>query len=157
MPGRPSGCRPIRPRSSPSTFDIALKRGILIRGRVTDKATGRPVPGYVNAFPFRDNPHVQRFPGYRRKLHAVHPLKDDGRYEVVAPAGPRHHHLPLRRGADTGLGVGAEEIAGIDPHGVSTRCRSNCHVNKYHVLAEVDIDPKAESATWISRSTPADR
>ena len=46
------------------TFDIALKRGILVRGRVTDKATGQPVPGYINAFTFRDNPHVNEFPGY---------------------------------------------------------------------------------------------
>ena len=33
------------PALEPVRFDIALKRGVLVRGRVTDKATGRPVPG----------------------------------------------------------------------------------------------------------------
>ena len=61
------------PALEPVTFDIALKRGILVRGRVTDKATGRPVPGYVNAYAFRDNPHVREFPGYEQSYLQLRP------------------------------------------------------------------------------------
>ena len=53
------------PAFEPVTFDIALKRGILVRGRVTDKATGQPVPGYVNAYTFRDNPTSRSSPASR--------------------------------------------------------------------------------------------
>ncbi len=52
------------PALEPITFDIALKRAILVRGKVTDKATGRPVPGIIDAYTFRDNPRIREFPGY---------------------------------------------------------------------------------------------
>ena len=53
------------PALEPVDFDITMKRGILVRGRVTDKATGRPVSGYVRSYAFADNPHIEEFPGYR--------------------------------------------------------------------------------------------
>ena len=64
------------------------------------------------------------------------------------PAGPRHHRLPLRHATDTGRGIGAKAIKGTTPSArASTRCRVSCYIANYHVLAEVDLDPKAESAT----------
>ena len=54
------------PALEPVNFDITLKRGILVRGRVTDKATGRPVSGYVRSYAFADNPHIEEFPGLSR-------------------------------------------------------------------------------------------
>ena len=76
------------PAFEPVTFDIALKRGILIRGRVTDKATGQPAPGYVHAFTFRDNPAIKEFPGYGAYNNLAYIfIKDDGRYEVVGLPG----------------------------------------------------------------------
>ena len=44
--------------------------------------------------------------------------------------------------------VGAEKIPGYEPERmVFDTLPLNCYVNNYHLLAEVDIDPKAESAT----------
>ena len=59
------------PALEPVTFDMALKRGIVVRGRVTDKATGQAVSGYVNAYAFNDNPHIRDFPGYPESYKRV--------------------------------------------------------------------------------------
>ena len=86
----PQGDLPVpagSPALEPVTFDIALKRGVLIRGRVTDKATGKPVPGYVHAFTFRDNPRSRNSPATCLNDLAYVFIKDDGRYEVVGLPG----------------------------------------------------------------------
>jgi RNA polymerase sigma factor (sigma-70 family) len=44
---------------NPLRVDFELKRGVLIRGRVTDKGTGQPVPAVVEYFAFEDNPHYK--------------------------------------------------------------------------------------------------
>jgi hypothetical protein len=135
------------PALEPVKFDITLKRGFLVRGRVTDKATGMPVFGYVNSYAFADNPHLDEFTGYRSSYESYAPIKDDGHYEVVALPG---HGLIACR-SDLGLYrgyVGADAIKGYDPKdGTFGTSPSMCNVRDYHVLAEVNLDPKAESAT----------
>ena len=135
------------PAFEPVTFDIALKRGVLIRGRVTDKATGLAVPGYINAFTFRNNPSIEQFPGYALNDLAYIFIKDDGRYEIVGLPGRNiiacRSEMRRYRGC-----VGAKALKGYDPKlMVFDTWPLNCYVNNYHVLAEIDIDPKAESAT----------
>jgi RNA polymerase sigma factor (sigma-70 family) len=136
------------PAFEPVTFDLALKRGILIRGRVTDKATGQPVPGFLNAFTFRNNPAIREFPGYGAYNNLAYiPIQDDGRYEVVGLPGRNviacRSEMRRYRGP-----VGADRIPGYDPQRMAfDTLPLNCYANQYHVLAEVDIDPEAESAT----------
>ena len=124
------------------------KRGILVRGKVTDKATGQPVSGYVNVYAFADNPHVRRVPGLPVELPGPRPRQ--GRpIRGRRPAGPRHHRLPCRRHVDRYRGyVGAEAIKGYDPKlpGFQT-LPHYCNVHNYHVVAEINLDPKAETAT----------
>ncbi len=135
------------PAFQPVTYDFAMKRGILLRGKVTDKATGRPVSGYVNTYVFEDNPLIGEFPGYRQSLPRYAPIKD-GRYEVVALPGHgvigcRASEMERYRGH-----VGAEAIKGYDPRLMSLPTRPfYCHVGNYHVVAELNLDPKAETAT----------
>jgi protocatechuate 3,4-dioxygenase beta subunit len=143
-PGGSPGLEPIH-------FDIALKRGVLVRGRVTDKATGRPVSGYVNSFAFADNPHVDAFPGYRSGYEPYAPIDDGGRYEIVALPGRGLIACRSDLGRYRG-GVGAASIKGHDPKiypglGGFPTLPHNCHVADYHVLAEINLDPKAETAT----------
>jgi RNA polymerase sigma factor (sigma-70 family) len=135
------------PGLEPIPFDIAMKRGILVRGRVTDKVTGRPVVGHVTAYTFRDNPHVGEFPGYDSSSPLFVPIKDDGQYEIVALPG--HGLIACQTdGLRYRIGIGAEGIKEYDrvdmgfdtlPHHFSSL---NCHV-----VAAVDLDPKTESAT----------
>jgi RNA polymerase sigma factor (sigma-70 family) len=44
--------------------DFALKRGVWIRGRVADMATGKAVRAHVRYGAFLDNPHLRGVPGY---------------------------------------------------------------------------------------------
>ena len=53
--GNPTGLEPI-------VLDIKLRRGIVLEGRVTNRATGRPVRATVRYYPFRDNPHLKEYP-----------------------------------------------------------------------------------------------
>ena len=69
------------------TFDITLKRGILVRGRVTDKATGQPVWGLITPFTFVNNPHVDKYPGYADSEETYARVDNDGRYELVTLPG----------------------------------------------------------------------
>jgi RNA polymerase sigma factor (sigma-70 family) len=132
----------------PLTFDLAIKRGIVVRGKVTDKATGRPVAGHVHVYAVRDNPHVDEYPGFRQTSPPLTvPLKD-GRYEVVALPGRgligfRADEMERYRG-----GIGADAIKGYDPaHRSLPTWPSECYALNYNVVAELDLDPKAEAAT----------
>ncbi len=136
------------PGLDPVPFDIKLKRGVVVRGRVTDKATGLPATGFVDAYTFEDNPHVAEFPGYRGSYRSQVGLDVDGRYEVVTPPGQGiiacRSNDRLYRG-----GVGAESIkAPFDTRFKNFATEPEpCHVGDYHALAGVDLDPKVESAT----------
>jgi Sigma-70, region 4 len=129
----------------PVNFDIGLKRGVMVRGRVTDKTTGKPAPGFVQSFTF-DNPTVAEFPGYNG-IPARVTIKDDGRFEVVAMPGRGiiacHCDSRLYRRA-----AGAGAIKGHDARSDSFSTRpSTCSVGYYHALAEVNLDSGVESAT----------
>jgi hypothetical protein len=63
--------------SEPLTVDFELERGIAVRGRLTDQATGKPVRGLVGYFALPDNPHVKDFTSL-----GTFPLVIDGRGEV---------------------------------------------------------------------------
>ena len=39
----------------PLTVDFELDRGVVMRGRLTDKVTGKPVQGWVGSVPLADN------------------------------------------------------------------------------------------------------
>ncbi|WP_422928887.1 sigma-70 family RNA polymerase sigma factor [Singulisphaera sp. PoT] len=141
-PEGPSGPGPV-------AFDIAMKRGVLVRGRVTDKADGRPVSGYVHAFTFADNPHADEFPGYVGSQHTYVLIEEDGRYQIAVPPG----RGIIACSSDSGRylqGIGASTIRGYDPKvrdgGLRTR-QGGCRCDGYHVVAEIDPDPKAETTT----------
>ena len=73
--------------ADPVTIDVELPRGIVMRGRITDAATGEPVPGTVAYLPFSDNPYLREAPGLGGVSSAVWTGRD-GSYETVGLAGP---------------------------------------------------------------------
>ncbi len=58
----------------PIAFDVALKRGVFVRGRVIDKVTGRPIRGYADYFAFADNPNLGEYAGFSGELPSVRRL-----------------------------------------------------------------------------------
>jgi RNA polymerase sigma factor (sigma-70 family) len=79
----------------PVTADAELARGVVVTGRVTDKETGRPVPGRVRYAPLQGNKTHKRLAGL--DVHAdgelrpdrglTYPLDPEGRFRFVAPPG----------------------------------------------------------------------
>jgi beta-lactamase regulating signal transducer with metallopeptidase domain len=79
---------PDTPGLDPVALDIGLKRGIVIEGRVTDMANGKPVRAIVEYNAFADNPHLADAPGYTRAaISEQYVSEPDGTYRVVGLPG----------------------------------------------------------------------
>jgi RNA polymerase sigma factor (sigma-70 family) len=131
------------PKPGPFTFDINLKRGVLVRGRLTDKGTGQPLRGSVSYHAFRDNPYVDEFPNFKRGSQETRILisGSDGRFTI--PALPGRGLIAARAPEDGFLhGIGAEGIKGFDRQmGAFPTYPFACPAADQHVL--IEINPKA--------------
>ena len=143
------------PGLEPVAFDFTLKPGVLIRGRVSDKATGRPVRGYVDYYAFADNPNVAQYPHFREGYGSqAYVDQDDGSFELVALPG--RGLLAVRAVEERHkAAVGDDKIAGY----VSNNRGYNtvpywCNLGNYHIITEVNLDPKAEPARLELQADP---
>jgi len=126
------------------TVDAELKRGVWIKGRVTDKATGKPVPSMIEYFAFTDNPYRKDAPGFWPRLHT----KNDGTFQFIglpgrAILGARALELKYL------VGVGSEKFKVREaPASWKTIDTSpTCIVGNYHTLVEAAATPDAVSLT----------
>jgi RNA polymerase sigma factor (sigma-70 family) len=72
------------PGLSPVAVEIELSRGVLVRGRLTDKVSGKPVRGRVFYAPFKGNPNASEIQGYVENDG----ISDDaGRFALVGLPG----------------------------------------------------------------------
>jgi RNA polymerase sigma factor (sigma-70 family) len=95
----------------PVRVDFALKRGVWIRGRVTDKVTGKSVRARVRYGVFLDNPPWRAVPGYDGSVTAV--TRDDGSFTVLGMPG--RGLLAVKAMEDRYLpSAGAEKIPAAD-------------------------------------------
>ncbi|WP_406698202.1 sigma-70 family RNA polymerase sigma factor [Singulisphaera sp. Ch08] len=133
----------VEPKPGPFTFDLALKRGILVRGRLTDKATGRPLEGKVIYHAFRDNAYLGEFPNSQQntQVNRVPISGSDGRFTIAALPG--RGLIAARANEERYLhGLGIDSIKGFD--------RALRAFNTYpyyfipsdqHVIAEINSAP----------------
>jgi hypothetical protein len=74
---------------TPATLDMPMVKGIVVTGRVTDRASGQPVKGGIRYATLAGNKHVLDLPG--REIHGSgsmsYDLDADGKFEFVAPPG----------------------------------------------------------------------
>ena len=127
---------PIAP--SDVTHDIALKRGVLVRGRVTDKATGRPVNrAVVWPYAFVDNPRVDDYPGYRRSERQFVRTDAEGRFTIVTLPG----RGLIAAQADFNrylLAKGLDAIKGYDPEQMNFATHpATCSARNHHAIVEI--------------------
>ena len=113
---------PDTPGLDPISFDIALKRGVVIEGRVIDKKTGEPLAAFVEYHAYRDNPNLADAMGFDRVLNSGrYKTEPDGSYRLVGLPG---HGLVAA--VYTG---GAKEYlkgTGVPGGDVARRYASNC-------------------------------
>jgi RNA polymerase sigma factor (sigma-70 family) len=139
------------PGLDPVTVDFALKRGVLIRGRVTDKETGRPVRAVVSYGAFADNPHVKEAPGFRDSDtdHLQTRTAADGSFTLVGlPGRGLLAAKPANREQESSYitAAGADEIKGTrwDDDHFNTEPQP-INVSQFNTLAEVNPAKDAES------------
>ncbi len=131
------------PRREPLTFDMALKRGVLVHGRLIHKVTKQPLRGSIHYCAFRDNPHLDEYPNFKRGSQEMYVLipGDDGRFTI--PALPGRGLISGRASEDGYLhGVGADSIKGYDAQlGGFHTYPSICSKSDKHVLAKINPAP----------------
>ncbi len=67
------------------TVDLALPRGVVIRGKITEDGTGKPIVGAVVLFTPYSSARANKQERHNPTSSATDP---DGAFQVVAPAGP---------------------------------------------------------------------
>jgi RNA polymerase sigma factor (sigma-70 family) len=119
------------PGLEPLTVDFELERGVVVRGRLTDKLTGKPVRGEVHYVVLPDNPHLKEFEDINSLTGRT---AADGSFSVVAIPGPGL------------LCVTADEVnrfAAAEDKGWKTRGGFDL----YHAVVPIDPSEKDEKST----------
>ena len=136
---------PEEPGLEPVTVDFALKRGVWIDVKVTDKVTGQPVQCGVQYFLFDDNPHLKQVPGlvtnssYRNRA-------ENGTFRLVGLPG--RGVVAALAAEDRYLhGIGAAKIKGLLPPRTPQTLPSICLPEQFHALAEVNLEAGAGPVT----------
>ena len=137
---------PIAP--SAVTHDVALKRGVLVRGRITDKVTGRPVErAVIWPYTFIDNPRVAEYPGYRSSERQFVRSDAEGRFAIATLPG--RGLIAAQADFDSYLLVkGLDAIAGYDPEQMNFATHpATCSARNHHAI--VEIRPEAGPEPFI--------
>ena len=125
-----------------------MKRGVLIRGRVTEKTTGKPVQAAVDYFLFSDNWEYVEGAGDWREGGPINTWTGEhGSFALVGL--PRRGIVAAKLwSAKAGsyiVAAGAEQIRGANRDGVFRTYPHACIPQQNHSLHEVNPTPDAES------------
>jgi RNA polymerase sigma factor (sigma-70 family) len=71
------------------TVDVELKRAVWIEGKLTDKATGKPLPGYHLMYLVTNrNPKTGDYAGFFGGMNSSVTTNEDGSYRIIGLPGP---------------------------------------------------------------------
>jgi RNA polymerase sigma factor (sigma-70 family) len=134
--GNPLGLEPV-------TVDFALKRGTWIKGRITDKSTGKAVGAEVDYFCFTNNPNAKELTPDLRFFYLKRWTDKDGSFLI--PALPGHGLIAVRANQDHYImGAGAERIKNPNPDGqrdIFSTVPYSCYAGNFHALVEINPKP----------------
>ncbi|HEY7427081.1 MAG TPA: carboxypeptidase-like regulatory domain-containing protein, partial [Gemmataceae bacterium] len=148
QPYLPVGASPQAPAfGKPAQLDVGLKRGVLVKGRVTDKATGQPIQAVVEYFAFVDNPNLRGIKGFGSSQ--VVSSKKDGSFTLAALRGRGIIAVKtdeMRRGTYL-YGQGEDVISGPRDRRIESFVTRPymCTFRQFNTLVEIEPDAKAES------------
>jgi RNA polymerase sigma factor (sigma-70 family) len=128
-------------------LDIELKRGVWIKGKITDKVTGKPLRARVEYFTFESNPNLSDYDGFSMSVmwHFVE-TGDDGTYRVAGLPGPglvavlRNEHYLTVTDRDDEDWSDQNLLYGTSPFAIT-------HPSNYAEIARVDPAKGVDSAT----------
>jgi hypothetical protein len=129
----------------PVTVNFALRRGVLLKGRVTDKKTDAAVEAEVEYYIFRDNPLREKF--HDSLFHHRYSTETDGTFRMVVPPG--HGLVVARAVGDRYLvGVGAEKIKRERQGNLEfLPTEPLCESTDFHRFLEIDPAEDAQTLT----------
>jgi RNA polymerase sigma factor (sigma-70 family) len=150
---------PNPPGLGPVTVDVALKRGVWIEGKVTDKVTGKPVKGGIHYFTLYSNPNRRDHPDRGLRSAHVATIKEDGSYRIAAMPGPgmiavygrQNHYLRVDQRQDEygSKGLSDEEYP---PHLRGSNCGALTRVNPANGVEKVKRDATLDPG-WTLKGT----
>ncbi len=137
---------PDSPGLGPVMVDFALKRGVWIEGKVTDKVTGKPVRGDVEYFSLYSNPNLlSDYPGFIATImFNTVGTKEDGSYRVVGLPGPGLVGVLYHLGTYLRAPERQDEYGTKEPS-LNTAPWAIIHPSNYNALAPVNPAKGAES------------
>jgi RNA polymerase sigma factor (sigma-70 family) len=138
------------PGLEPVTVDFALKRGVWVKGRVTEKTTGKPLAASVIYFCFRENPHAKEIPLlFGGGLGGS--TREDGSFQFVAVPNRGLIAVQAHHNGRYLSGVGVEKIkVPRDRMGDVKYLETYpflCYFESYNTLAEIAPKSGDESIT----------
>jgi RNA polymerase sigma factor (sigma-70 family) len=133
--------------TEPVRVDFGLTRGVMIRGRVFDKVTGKPVLARVDYHAFDDNPHYRAAPRIFHRGFDGLMTRQDGSFELVGLPG--HGLVSARAVKDEFLvGRGTETIAAKrDNNGWYRTGPGPCQPEFNHMIVEINPADDAKALT----------
>jgi RNA polymerase sigma factor (sigma-70 family) len=143
----------------PVTVDFDLKRGVWIEGKITDKATRKPVPGQVEYFASRGNRNIADHPGYAGTFTGLfqnRPVlidRKDGSYRIVGLPGPGV--LLVHAFEDYLRATEREDAEGTKDEHVAAEPCWVLPVN-YHAVARIDPPKNAERSSRDATLDPGE-
>jgi protocatechuate 3,4-dioxygenase beta subunit/5-hydroxyisourate hydrolase-like protein (transthyretin family) len=144
----------------PTTLDIALKRGVWIRGQVTDADNRAPLRGRIEYFVFNDNPHRKPAGELLRIEDPFYNTGADGRFSVVGLPGRGLISFMVHGGDDIyPRGGGADKIIGGREEGQPKMFDTSPHYaleDNAHAFVEVnpqESDEAIEANIQLSAGT----
>jgi RNA polymerase sigma factor (sigma-70 family) len=140
------------PILEPVTADLEMERALVLRIRVTEKGTGKPVHGMVEYDVSADNPNLSRFTTFPHNTRSADVNKKDGSYEQTVLPGPGYIAFRATKGTYLRSRLKGEEehdrlLGGIVPGALM--------LGFYHAV--VPINPSAKDAQSLVCDIVLDR